>query len=87
MTVVLTNFLPEQLEAYFADLVDSHSWSTVKIDRNGLQFFWKHVLKTEWKWVDIVKPPQIKTIPDILTPAEIEQLIGATRKLRYRVFC
>ena len=32
---------PEQFEKYFADLVNSHSWSTVKIDRNGLQFFWK----------------------------------------------
>ena len=77
---------PEQLEVYFADLVESHSWSTVKIDRLGLQFFWKHVLKLDWQWVDIVKPPKVKTIPDILTPAEIEQLIGATRKLRYRVF-
>ena len=28
----------EQLEVYFAELVDSHSWSTVKIDRIGLQF-------------------------------------------------
>lgn len=44
------------------------------------------MLEREWKWVDIVKPPQIKTIPDILTPAEVENLIGATRKLRYRVF-
>lgn len=77
---------PEQLEQYFADLVESHSWSTVKIDRLGLQFFWKYVLKLDWKWIDIVKPPQVKTIPDILTPAEVEQLIGATRKLRYRVF-
>jgi len=77
---------PEQLEKYFADLVDSHSWSTVKIDRSGLQFFWKYVLKLDWKWVDIVKPPQVKTIPDILTPDEIERLIGKTRKLRYRVF-
>ncbi len=77
---------PEQFEKYFADLVDSHSWSTVKIDRLGLQFFWKFVLKLEWKWIDIVKPPQIKTIPDIITPAEVDQLIGATRKLRYRVF-
>ena len=34
---------PEQLKQYFADLVVSHSWSTVKIDRLGLQFFWKHV--------------------------------------------
>lgn len=77
---------PEQLENYFSDLVETHSWSTVKIDRLGLQHFWKFVLKRDWNWVDIVKPPQVKSIPDILTPSEIEQLIGATRKLRYRVF-
>lgn len=76
----------EQFEMYFAELVASHSWSTVKIDRNGLQFFWKYVLKKDWQWLTIVKPPKIQTIPDILTPAEVEQLIGATRKLRYRVF-
>jgi hypothetical protein len=35
----------DQLTAYFAELVDEHSWSLVKIDRNGLQFFWKHILK------------------------------------------
>ena len=34
----------EQLEAHFAELIESHSWSTVKVDRNGLQFFYKHVL-------------------------------------------
>jgi len=77
---------PDQLEIYFGDLVDSHSWSTVKVDRNGLQFFWKHVLKRDWQWVNIVKPPKIQTIPDILTPAEVVKLIGATRKLRFRVF-
>jgi len=77
---------PEQLEDYFDALVKSHSWSTVKVDRLGLQHFWKFVLKKEWNWVDIVKPPKIKTIPDILTVKEIERIIGATRKLRYRVF-
>ena len=77
---------PKQLENYFSDLVESHSWSTVKIDRLGLQHFWKYVLKKDWNWVNIVKPPQVKSIPDILTIAEIEKLIGATRKLRYRVF-
>ncbi len=77
---------PEQLEIYFGQLVDSHSWSTVKIDRNGLQFFWRHVLKLDWQWVNIIKPPKVHTIPDILTLAEVEKLIGATRKLRYRVF-
>jgi len=77
---------PEQLETYFGQLVDSHSWSTVKIDRNGLQFYWRYVLKLDWQWVNIIKPPKIHTIPDILTLVEIERLIGATRKLRYRVF-
>ena len=37
----------EQRETYFAKLVDSHSWSTVKVDRNGLQFFWRYVLKKD----------------------------------------
>ena len=76
----------EQLASYFSDLIDSHSWSTVKVDRNGLQFFYKHVLKRDWSWVEIIKPPKIQSIPDILTLEEIGRLIRATRKLRYRVF-
>jgi len=76
----------DQLENYFGDLVESHSWSTVKIDRLGLMFFWKHVLEKDWQWLEIVKPPKIKSIPDILTPNEVAQLICATKKLRYRVF-
>jgi len=76
----------EQLENYFVELVDSHSWSTVKVDRLGLMFFWKHVLQLDWQWINIIKPPKIISLPDILTPAEIERLIDATKKLRYRVF-
>ncbi len=76
----------EQMEEYFSQLVDTHSWSTVKIDRNGLQFFWKHVLKQDWEWVNIIKVQKVQTLLDILTVSEVEQLIGATRKLRYRVF-
>lgn len=76
----------DQLENYFSDLVETHSWSTVKIDRLGLMFFWRHVLDMDWKWLNIVKPPKVKSIPDILTPTEIERLICATRKMRYRVF-
>jgi len=76
----------EQREQYFADLVKSHSWSTVKIDRIGLQFFWKHVLKKDWQWLNIVKAPKVRSLPDILTVAEVEKMVGATRNLRYRVF-
>lgn len=69
----------EQREQYFADLVQSHSWSTVKIDRVGLQFFWKHVLKQDWQWVDIVKVPKVRSLPDILTVSEHESSGGAVR--------
>ena len=76
----------EQFEGYFDALVKTHSWSTVKVDRNGLQFFFKHVLKRDWQWVDIVKPPVVKTLPDVLTLREIERLINGTRELRYQTF-
>jgi integrase len=76
----------EQREKYFSELVKSHSWSTVKVDRNGLQFFWRHVLERDWQWVKIIRPPKVHLLPDILTVSEVEQLIGATQKLRYRVF-
>jgi site-specific recombinase XerD len=74
---------PDELKTYFAALVKSHSWSTVKTDRNGIQFFWRHVLHRQWDFVEIVKPPTVKTLPDILTPSEIERLLNTARELRY----
>ncbi len=56
------------------------------MDRNVLQFFYEHVLKRDWSWINIVKAPKIQSLPDILTLTEVEQVVGATRKLRYRVF-
>ena len=33
-----------ELKTYFANLVKTHSWSTVRVDRISLQFFWDHTL-------------------------------------------
>lgn len=74
------------LKDYFTSLVKSHSWSTVKLDRNGLQFFYKHVLGKQWQWVDIIKPPQIRTLPDIFTTSEVAHVINNTREIRYQVY-
>lgn len=76
----------DDLKDYFSDLLKTHSWSTIKLDRNGLQFFYKHVLEKQWQWVDIIKPPSKKTLPDILTHDEIQLIINSTRELRYRTF-
>ena len=74
------------LKCYFASLIGTHSWSTVKLDRNGLQFFYRHTLEKEWEWLNIVKPPQVKRIPDIISAKQIGQIITHTRAMRYKVF-
>ncbi len=74
------------LKAYFAQLIRSHSWSTVKLDRNGLQFFYRYTLEKQWQWLNIVKPPQVKRLPDILSPAQVGLVISMTAQPRYQVF-
>jgi len=76
----------EELKTYFADLLDTHSWSAVNIDRCGLQFFYRHVLDRPWTWERIVKPPRPQRLPDVLTREAVHGLLGSVRKLRYRVF-
>ena len=76
----------EDLRVYFAKLLETHSWSTIKLDRCGLQFFYRHVLDQPWTWTTIVKPPRATRRPDVLTRGETLRLLGLVRKLRYRVF-
>jgi site-specific recombinase XerD len=76
----------DDLKTFFAALIQSHSWSTVKLDRNGLQFFYKYTLNKQWQWLNIVKPPQVKRLPDILTPTEVATIIKRTQKTRYQIF-
>ena len=74
------------LKYYFAQLLKTHSWSIIKLDRNGLQFFYRYTLEREWEWLSIVKPAQVKRIPDIITNKQIGLLISHTYSLRYQVF-
>lgn len=73
-----------QLQKYFASLVETHSWATVKVDRNGLQHFWTHVLEREWDWVKIVRAPKVKTLPDILSVDEAFRVLSGVREIRFR---
>jgi integrase/recombinase XerD len=76
----------QQLIDYFTDLLDSHSWSAVKLDLYGLKFFYAHVLHKPWVNVDMIKPPKAQRLPDILTVEEAKDVFGTTRTLSYRVF-
>lgn len=82
----LYNLTHNQLLDYFHDLLESRSWSAVKLDLYGLQFFYTHVLKKPWDHIPLVKQPRVTRIPDILTTKQINQLLLATKVIDYRAF-
>ena len=75
-----------QLTDYFADLLESHSWSAVKLDLYGLKFYYTHVLHRPWVHLDLIKPPKSQRLPDIVTVEEAARLFKATHVASYRVF-
>jgi site-specific recombinase XerD len=74
-----------QLLNYFADLLQTHSWSAAKLDLYGLKFFYTHVLKKPWVELDLVKAPKAQRLPDIVTVDQVRQLVAATRVRSYQV--
>ena len=76
----------QQLTDYFTDLLDSHSWSAVKLDLYGLKFYYTHVLHKLWVAINLIKPPKSLRLPDIVTVDEAQRLFMATHTLSYRVF-
>jgi site-specific recombinase XerD len=75
-----------QLTDYFTELLASHSWSTVKLDLYGLQFYYAHVLRKPWVAPGLIKPPRTQRLPDIVTIEEAQRIFAATRVVSYRVF-
>ncbi|MEY2340819.1 site-specific integrase [Acidithiobacillus sp. IBUN Pt1247-S3] len=75
-----------QLTDYFSDLIESHSWSTIKLDLYGLEFYTTYVLHNPWAMPNLVKPPKAQRLPDIVTVDEAQRLFATTRTLSYRVF-
>lgn len=82
----LNNLTMEQLVDYFTDLLESLSWSAVKLDLYGLRFFYTKVLNKTWQDIPLIKPPKATRIPDIVSIEQAKQLFAATNKLSYKVF-
>ena len=82
----IDNLSSDQLLDYFNELLDSHSWSAVKLDLYGLKFFYTKVLGKTWTDLPLVKPPKTKRIPDILSKEQLNQLFAATTIVSYKVF-
>jgi len=79
----IDNLSSDQLLDYFNELLNSHSWSAVKLDLYGLKFFYTNVLNKTWDDIPLVKQPRTTRIPDILSISQVNQLVGATNRLSY----
>ena len=82
----IENLTADQLLDYFTELLDDHSWSTVKLDLYGLKFFYSEVLNKPWQDIPLVKAPKTSRIPDILPIEQLDRLFAATNRVSYWVF-
>ncbi len=82
----IDNLTSDQLLDYFNELLEDHSWSTVKLDLYGLKFFYARVMDKTWEDIPLIKPPKTSRVPDILAIGQLDWLFAATNRLSYKVF-
>jgi site-specific recombinase XerD len=77
----------EELRRYFLHLVQERhvSRSTVLQRRAGLRFLVAITLRQTWPVLDLVRPAKRRTLPVVLTTAEVRTLLGLVRDLRVRM--
>lgn len=63
--------------------VQRYSASTMRSGCAALQFFFRHVVGRDWKLFDLVRCPDRKKLPAVLTREEVQRLLGAVRERRF----
>ena len=51
-----------------------------------MKFFTVHVLRKPWVMPNFIRPPKVTRLPDIVTVAQVQALVDATKVLSYKVF-
>lgn len=82
----ISDLTEAQLTDYFSKLLETHSWSAVKLDLYGGKFYYEHVLHKAWPAPKLVRPPKRQRLADIMTLEQIERILKETKVLSYRVF-
>src|SRR6266513_1739274 len=76
-----------ELRQYFLYLknVKHYSRPTMTVAICGIRFFYEQTLNRNWAIFGIVRPAPEKKLPVILSLAEVRQILGRIRLLRYQV--
>ena len=77
---------PEEIRQYQVYLVEQRrvSWSNFNQAVCALRFFYRHTLGRDWAVTHIPFPRQPKTLPVVLSQAEVIRLFDAIRSLKLR---
>lgn len=76
----------EELRQYFLYLRNDKQLArrTLRVALCGIKFFYQYTLKREWSTLDLMRPRDKKTLPVVFSTAEVRQVLGCLRLLRYQ---
>jgi len=76
----------EDLRQYFLHLRDVRgiAQSTLQVSLSALRFFYQHTLRKDLPTLELVRTRREKKLPVVLSIAEVRQVLGCIRRLRYR---
>jgi integrase/recombinase XerD len=87
------NLAPDQasendLRRYLLFIKNDQQWAgnSLKVAYSGLKFFYAHTCPREWPTLAKLRVPKQVKLPTVLTVPEVDQLIGAIRKLALKCF-
>ena len=77
----------EEVRAYFLYLKNEKgvSRSTSTITLCAIKFLCEHTLGRSWRTLALIRPPREKKLPDILSRAEVQQILSNIRLRRHQV--
>lgn len=77
----------EELRRYFVYLTEERrlARSTCTVVLCGIKFLYEYTLKREWPLLELVRPRKAKTLPVILSTAEVGQILSRVRSEHGRV--
>jgi integrase/recombinase XerD len=60
--------------------------SSLAVAASAIKFFYTHTVPRDWKTLQKLRIPKIKTLPDVLAINEVHQLIDAVRRPHIQIF-
>jgi site-specific recombinase XerD len=77
----------EELRQYFLYVKNDKQWSRSTMTQAlcGIKHFFEQTLHREWPLLDLVRPPKDQRLPVILSRAEVQRILHAIHRFRYRV--